>query len=101
MRAGLLIARSLGIRHVQKYRVLKNKHYIVKSIDENVQLNLKKLYAKDKSHQYLAKKQKIGQLLILGLLHIRCLKMLLLLQKNIYRQAIILKRLKYLMFVKI
>lgn len=33
---------------------LKGKHYIVKPIDENVQLNLKKLYAKDKSHQYLA-----------------------------------------------
>lgn len=33
---------------------LKDKHYIVKPIDENVQLNLKKIYAKDKSHQYLA-----------------------------------------------
>ncbi|MEA3496687.1 MAG: DUF4411 family protein [Bacteroidota bacterium] len=33
---------------------LKDKSYIVKPIDESVQLNLKKLYAKDKSHQYLA-----------------------------------------------
>ena len=33
---------------------LKDKPYIVKPIDENVQINLKKLYAKDKSHQYLA-----------------------------------------------
>ncbi len=33
---------------------LKNKNYIVRPIDQKVQLCLRELYMKDKSHQYLA-----------------------------------------------